>query len=97
MSDSSVLATLTSYVETTFLVRFDDGTLSPGSNLFDAGVIDSYGVVEMVGFIEREFGVSFTDEELLSPSLASVAGMSEMVERKLREEGRSDLQAMRSS
>ena len=97
MGDSRVLATLKSYVESTFLVRFGEGDLTPSSNLFDAGVIDSYGVVEMVGYIEREFGVSFTDEELLSPSLGSVQGMAEMVEKKLEEEGRSDLQAMRSS
>ncbi len=82
MRDSPVFSALKAYVESTFLVSLD-GDLTPESNLFDAGVIDSYGVVEMVGHIERVFGVSFTDEELLSPKLASLQGMAEMVDQKL--------------
>jgi D-alanine--poly(phosphoribitol) ligase subunit 2 len=100
MSESRVFSALKAYVESTFLVSLE-GELTPDSNLFDAGVIDSYGVVEMVGHIEREFGVSFTDEELLSPKLASVRGISELVDHKLAAspdlEESHDLQAVRSS
>src|SRR5688572_13451784 len=97
MSESRVFSALKAYVESTFLVSLD-GDLTTDSNLFDAGVIDSYGVVEMVGHIEREFGVSFTDEELLSPKLSSVRGMAEMVDQKLAasSEDPHDLQAVRT-
>lgn len=82
MTKSSVLVMLRQYVETTFLVDLDGGELSTSSNLFAAGVIDSFGVVGIVTFLESELGVSFTDEELLSPDLASVEGMARMVEAK---------------
>ena len=50
-------------------------------------MVDSYGLVEMVSFIESQFGVSFSDEELLSPSLASVDGIAAMVSAKSQGSG----------
>ena len=82
MTKSAVFEALKQYVETTFLVDLDGGELSTASNLFAAGVIDSFGVVWIVTFLESEFGVSFSDEELLSPDLSSVEGMARMVEAK---------------
>jgi acyl carrier protein len=76
---SAVLSALSEYLERTFLVRFGEGGLTTTSNLFDHGVIDSYGLVEMVEFIESRFGVHFSDEELLSPKLATLDGIAEMV------------------
>ena len=91
-----ILTTLRRYVETTFLVVLDGGALSTNTNLFETGVIDSYGVVEMVSFIEAEFTVKLSDEELLSPELSSVDGMATLVARKVAE-ARNDLHAVRSS
>jgi acyl carrier protein len=83
-NEAHIQSTLRNYVESTFLVKLDGAPLSASSNLFEAGVIDSYGVVEMVSFIERELGVKLTDDELLSPELSSVAGMTALVSRKKR-------------
>ncbi len=80
---SKIQTTLIGYVESTFLVKLDGNPLSTSSNLFEAGVIDSYGVVEMVSFIERELKVKLTDDELLSPELSSVDGMTSLVAKKL--------------
>ena len=82
MTQSAVFLALQQYVETTFLVDLDGGELSTSSNLFAAGVIDSFGVVGIVTFLESEFGVTYSDEELLSPDLSSVEGMARMVEAK---------------
>ncbi len=82
MTQSAVFLALKQYVETTFLVDLDGGELSTSSNLFAAGVIDSFGVVGIVTFLESEFGVTYSDEELLSPDLSSVEGMARMVEAK---------------
>jgi acyl carrier protein len=80
-------STLAAYVERTFLVRFGENGLETSSNLFEAGVVDSYGLVEMVSFIESQFGVSFSDEELLSPSLASVDGIAALLSSRGRGSG----------
>ncbi len=82
MTKFQVCETLKQYIESNFLVEFDGSELSTSSNLFAADVIDSFGMVGVVQFLESEFGVSFTDEELLSSDLSSVEGMARMVEAK---------------
>ena len=39
---------LAQFIEDKFLVSFSDGTLSYDSDLFENGVIDSFGVIEIV-------------------------------------------------
>jgi len=70
------------FIEERFLVSFSDGKLSVGSDLFEAGVIDSFGVVELVSFIQDEFGVALEAEDLLSPELATVTGLVALIEQK---------------
>ena len=47
------------------------------------GVLDSLGVLEVVTFIEGEFGFTVTDEELLPENFASISTLSVFVQRKL--------------
>jgi acyl carrier protein len=71
------------YVEETFLVKFDGAILGYDSNLFEKNVIDSYGLVDMIGFLERSFGIEFSDAEMISPNLVTLNGITEMVQDKL--------------
>jgi D-alanine--poly(phosphoribitol) ligase subunit 2 len=41
--------------------------------LFDSGVLDSMGFVELVDFIEREYSVTFSDDELQPEGFGSVS------------------------
>ncbi len=70
------------FIEERFLVSFSDGSLTLGSDLFEAGVLDSFGVVELVTFIQERFGVTLENDDLMSPLLASVSGLSELIEQK---------------
>jgi acyl carrier protein len=69
-------------MEQTFLITFGDTGMSPDSNLFVEGVIDSFGLVELVGFIESTFGVTFSDDDMLSPELNTLNGIVAMVEAR---------------
>jgi len=75
---------LARFIEETFLVSFSDGKLSLDSDLFEAGVLDSFGVVELVSFIEGAFGVTLETEDFLSQQLASVSGLVEIIEERSR-------------
>jgi acyl carrier protein len=57
--------------------------LSPDDLLLDLGIVDSLGVLEIITFIERKFGVALTDEEMTAGNFASVTAMAGLVERKL--------------
>jgi acyl carrier protein len=62
---------------------FVSGALSDEDSLLDLGIIDSTGVLEVVGFVESEFGVSVLDEEMLPDNLDSIARIAAYVARKL--------------
>ena len=51
-------------------------------NLFSAGLLDSLAIHEMVGFLEDEFGLEFSDSDLAVDNFASVSAMVATVEQK---------------
>lgn len=73
--------TIQTHLEEQFSVHFGDG-IESGDDLFENGVIDSFGLVDLVSFLEKSFDVHFTDEELMSPLMASLDGMVEMITSK---------------
>lgn len=70
------------FLEETFLFQFGN-EVTTASDLFKEGVIDSYGYIELVKFIEQEFGIALSDEELLSNVLVSLDDMTEFVTQRL--------------
>jgi len=64
-----------------FLFGEDDG-LGPDESFLERGIIDSTGVLELVGFLERRFGVRVEDHELVPANLDSIRGLVNFVERK---------------
>jgi acyl carrier protein len=83
MSHDSVDDRITAFVETQFLVRLP-GELGFDDDLFESGHVDSFGLIEFITYLENEFGITFTDEELMSKSFRSVARIQALVKEKLR-------------
>ena len=50
--------------------------------LLKNGVIDSLGVLEVVTFVEDEFSITVSDEDLLPENFGSVEGIAKFVESK---------------
>jgi acyl carrier protein len=70
------------YLSQHFLVDFSKDA-NEDTDLFEQGFIDSYGYVELVSFLETQFKIRFTDEELISRELRSLSSIVAMVEKKL--------------
>ncbi|HDO31227.1 MAG TPA: acyl carrier protein, partial [Desulfobacteraceae bacterium] len=51
-------------------------------SFLDKGIIDSTGVLELVEWLEDEFGVPVEDEELLPENLDSVNQLAAFIARK---------------
>lgn len=47
------------------------------------GIIDSLGVVELVAFVQKHFGVAVAQHEVVPENFDSVAGLAAFVRRKL--------------
>ena len=50
--------------------------------LLETGVLDSLGILDVVQFIETEFGLHIEDDELLPENFQSIQNLSEFVQKK---------------
>jgi acyl carrier protein len=47
--------------------------------LLESGVVDSLGVLDLVGFLEQTFGIALDDEDLTPDNFQSIASLAEFV------------------
>lgn len=72
------------FIEEQFLIEFDD-SFPEDSDLFKEGVMDSFGYVQLIRFLEQEFDIRFTEQEMTGDVLVSLAQIRETVARKVAE------------
>ncbi len=75
------------YVRETFLYMRPDRPLQDDDPLFGGGVIDSIGAIELVGFLQREFGCTLEEDEITERNLGSVAAIARFLSAKRTGEG----------
>jgi acyl carrier protein len=74
-------AKVRAFIEANFYVP-EGQKLSDEASLLDSGVIDSTGVLELVGFLQDEIGIEVADDEMLPDNLDSIAKIESFVLRK---------------
>ena len=52
-----------------------------GLNLIEAGIVDSFSMMRLIGFLEQEFGVALNLEELSPENFNSIAGIAEFIRK----------------
>lgn len=50
--------------------------------LIDAGIIDSFGIMTLMGYIEENFSIEIAPDELVPENFASVASISDFLLQK---------------
>lgn len=73
---------LRAFINENFLFGQGTDDLSDTDSLIDGGVIDSTGILQLVAFVEQEFGIHVQDDEFIPQNLDSVAMISAFVESK---------------
>jgi len=61
------------FITDNFLFREDRASLTDAESLLEAGVIDSTGVLELIAFLESEFGLAVDDAEIVPENLDSIS------------------------
>ncbi|MGQ7792894.1 acyl carrier protein [Faunimonas sp. B44] len=70
------------FIEENFLFREEGAGLGEDESLLEAGLIDSTGILELVAFLETEFGIRMADAEIVPENLDSIRSIAAYVERK---------------
>jgi acyl carrier protein len=73
---------LRAFLMENFLLGDDLRSLPGDASLIEAGIIDSTGVLELVGFLERTYGLRLADDELVPENLDSIDRVVRFVESK---------------
>lgn len=78
--DEQLIADRTrSYIRKTFLYARPAAELGDDERLLEGGIIDSMGVLELIGFLEKEFGIAIADEDITEDNLGSVNAVARYV------------------
>jgi acyl carrier protein len=74
---------LRKFIVHNFLFDQDNG-FSDDESFLAQGIIDSTGVLELVSFLEQQFGITVDDEELVPENLDSINNLSRFLAGKLQ-------------
>lgn len=56
--------------------------IKPGEKWLETGMIDSLGILDLVNFLEAEFSLQVSDEELLPENFKSLEAVADFVRKK---------------
>lgn len=77
-----VLTGLRKYIKENFLLKKDMGDIGDDDPLLDSGIVDSMGIVQLVGFLESQFGIEVEDEEILPENFETMTSITTFVNTK---------------
>ena len=69
------------FVTTNFYVA-DGASVDDEASLLDQGIVDSTGVLEVITFLEEEFGIKIEDAEMIPDNLDTIGNITAFVTRK---------------
>ena len=69
---SDIESKVREFITDNFLFREDRASIGDADSLLEAGLIDSTGILELVSFIEGEFGIQVADADIVPDNLDSI-------------------------
>jgi acyl carrier protein len=81
-----IRAAVLQFLQSNFL--FDDNKQIPDDeSLLGAGIVDSTGILEMIGFLEEKYEVKFLDDELVAENFDTLGRITAFLVKKLEASG----------
>ena len=80
----SILENLEKVLLTEIAVDLDKKSLAPDEDLLEKGIIDSLGIMKLILFMEKTFGITVAEEEILPENFQCLNNMVKFVEQKMQ-------------
>ncbi|MCG8318720.1 MAG: acyl carrier protein [Cytophagales bacterium] len=71
------------YIKSELVNNKDHRELSDSDQLIESGVIDSLGMMKLIGFLEDNHSVQIDDMELVPENFSSIDAIASLVEKKM--------------
>lgn len=78
----SIQQEIKTYIVDNFLFGSGGDTLTPEASLLEQGIIDSSGVLELVGYIESTYEIQVLDEEIVPENFDSIKRIESYIIQK---------------
>lgn len=82
MTQHEISARVRGYVTENFLYMRQGYAFSDGDSLLGHGIIDSMGVIELITYVQDEFGVEVGEEEITEENFGTLSAIARFVEAK---------------
>ena len=79
LSTDRVLARTRAYIVENFLYTRPDMQLADDDRLLEKRIVDSMGMIELVTFLEDEFGVTLENDEITEENFATLGAIAQFV------------------
>ena len=73
-------ATIIKYIQDNLLMGRGEIELSPEDDLLGSGILDSMGVMRLVGFVEETFNIKVPPEDIVIENFMDVQAITKYVE-----------------
>ncbi len=70
------------YIKTELVNNQEHSNLADSDQLIESGIIDSLGIMKLIGFLEDSLSVQIDDMELVPENFSSIDAISTLVEKK---------------
>ncbi len=81
LTEAQIKDKLVNFLAENFLLT-DEVSLGNNDSFMENGILDSTGILELIGFVEETFCISVKDEEMLPENLDSIQNVLSFVKRK---------------
>lgn len=75
-------AALRHFILENYLFTDDQEALKNSDSFLDNGILDSMGILEVIHFLEEEFGIKVEDEEMVPDNLDSIDNLLTFIKSK---------------
>ena len=78
-TQTEIISRVRSFIQENFLYMHSDFQLGDDDRLLEKGVMDSMSIVEMIAFVESEFGVQAMEDEISEANFGSLSGIARFI------------------
>ena len=77
-----IISTVRKFIVENYLFGDAKKLTSNSTSFLNSGIIDSTGVLELIGFLENTYGITIEDDELIPENLDSLDNIDKFIQKK---------------
>ncbi len=82
--NQDVKTTIREFIVENFLFGDTSVVFDDDDSLMENGILDSTGILELVAFLEKEYGIRIANEEILPENMDTLNNLHRFLEKKIK-------------